>query len=522
MTATSKVLSVGSIGILLGVILFAPNSAQAGATVCIGPAGTGLCTALSGPECQVTTAVTLDPGVTIDCTEIPVRITGGAGKITVNGGFATILARSFILDSGRRIDINPAASVITGIEIAVTTTAEIHGKIAAANGGRASLVIIDAVAGISLGPDSPSISTVGLTAGRDGGTVLLFSGGDISVGGAILVGGNAGGGETSPTGGGNVRIVSSGDVIVNQLVNAEGYGFDGGQIMIEADGDFTLTNIAGTGQPKGEIDADGHGLDGYGGDIDIFTGDRIELTGPVSAAGGVGSGGGEAGGGFVGLDGGCGGIGIAGAITLTGGEGGGGGMFVDTPGPVTVSQQINANALKLGGSGGDIDFLAEGPIELTGTGSILVDGHTSTSPFYDGSGGIVILAGCQVDVGTNVLSADGYRGGSIVLEGFKSPLPSNGDFSVRVATTATIGATGSSATENGDILLSVAEQKMGTCLGRNPPLVCDADADCTQGCSTFDCVYMNPDTGGRVTQFQPAPTIRVTSTLAPCSTQCQP
>jgi hypothetical protein len=69
------------------------------------------------------------------------------------------------------------------------------------------------------------------------------------------------------------------------------------------------------------------------------------------------------------------------------------------------------------------------------------------------------------------------------------------------------------ADDAGAIQLKVRE--LGRC-SNNPTQTCLSNANCVVGCQTGQCLNINPDTDGVLTQFHPSPTITENAALAAC------
>ncbi len=223
---------------------------------------------------------------------------------------------------------------------------------------------------------SGSGSRVETSANSGGGSVaitandfLIAGGGAIVTDGGILADcGSAGDVALSATGG-PIILGGNGTTI---SASTGGYDCDGGDIFIDApslsifegiDGSggapSGITLLATTGNitlaSTGFIDARGRGSDedfgNTGGDIDLAApGGKIDLQGWVNADG-------------------------------SGGDGSGGDIAIDTPGDVTLADDV--------GIAGVGTFSSGGVIEVTSLGNLLIDGNVDASGGPQGDGGTI-------------------------------------------------------------------------------------------------------------------------------------
>ena len=278
---------------------------------------------------------------------------------------------------------------------------------------------------VQLGTVSASV------AGADGagGTVMIESNGDATIGGSVLV--NAADSSAAEV---DVTSDSAGISIAKSgVVDASSTSAAGGAICLDSgsgpDGAHSIVI-------DGQLVADGGAAGGAGGVIDLEGGDSVHVsaTGVVHAAGG--SAGGAGGMLIANVD--PGNALIEGPLTATGGlpNGMGGSIAIDAVGPVSLSAMLDVHGP---GAGGQVTITAEagaidafsnitaastaaagGSIGLTAQGDVRIAG-TLTSDGATAPGGRIDVVGCKVTVcgldspvcpagGTGVLSSLGPSG----------------------------------------------------------------------------------------------------------------
>jgi hypothetical protein len=274
------------------------------------------------------------------------------------------------------------------------------------------------------------------------------------------------------------------------------------------------------------VTADGKSTGGNGGGIYLTAGDKVTVSSPISARGGVGSSGNEAMGGTLSIDAGCGGVDVSASPDLRGGEFGGGydgGSFiVDSLGDITVASGvvIDTHAVGNGGSGEDVEIVSHtGKITLGSSAKIDVRGDTS-DPDGDGLAGSVTLSGCELDVGDSAeILSTGLEGGEIVLSSSSGVEDTT---HLHVSGTSTIDASGAVSADDGRIVVAVARESVtGTC-STDPSVDCQLDAECTVGCTVGNCDGINPDVDETFDQFVVAPEVDEDRNAESCHEACSP
>ncbi|HYC54494.1 MAG TPA: hypothetical protein VEL28_06130 [Candidatus Binatia bacterium] len=507
--------------------VFGVNVAHAvpSVTKCIDAANSSLalCPSTASPTvaCLVSATKEVVAGAVIDCSGIDVRLTS-SGVIRVADGTFALLADDLTVEQGRHIEAVPNDFVEVGMEISLTGNLTVTGMLSADNAGGDSFIAIDTTGDIVLnGNNNPAISAVGTTNSTDGGFIFLASGGSVNVSKAIFVNGTDGGDDTNINAGGAIHIDAGGDVVIAEELRVTGRWFGGGNILVASGGSIVIDNDPATTTQRGKIVGDGKSLTGYGGNITLAAVDNVLVSGPIDLRGGINNGGGEAAGGAVAISAGCAGIRVEEKIDLSGGLVDGGVFVAESEGPIGIATIIDASSRKLGGDGGTVLVTSGATAELEEAAKIYVDGHDTTNANENGSGGLVLITGCRVDVksgasGSALISATGADGGGVALEGALSPLGSQ-DYSVRVGSAAMLNTTGTQ--QNGSVYLDVAVQRAGYC-DKHPTVSCTLSSQCVFGCDAGKCVFANPDTNGVISQFTPAPLVAVNPNLGPCATVC--
>jgi hypothetical protein len=496
------------------VISTLSNQAEAGVTACFGPAGTGLCP-VGSSVCQVNSSITVDNNADLDCGTHDLVIANGLGKLTVNGKM-TIRAHNLTVENTRSLEATSSGSVRASIVIDLTGSLSLWGQINARNTGPGSEIRVTADLDIVLQPrDGLGIDLIGVGQSVDGGELVLDADRDVLVGSKIHANGNDSTGSANRNSGGDISISAGDDIVVDHLIRAYGRWFSGGHMSLTAGDDVEINNDGATSSRRGQIDLEGHGVDGSGGVLDIRAGDRVLFSGPISLGSGVGNGGGEAQGGDVRIDAGCSGVRLEDSLNLLGGSMGGGNLAIQSRGTISVAGSITSNASELGGDGGDVSLRSSmGNVVLEGTASIRSNGHVTTNG-ADGVGGTVALHGCQVDVVNGaVVEATGKSNGRFETSSYKNGAALQGSFGIRISENADVSA----FSTGGKIVLRTPTVLTGTCPNGS---ACQYDSDCTVGCSSGDCAGGNPQTDGQVVQFSSVPVVEQDSSLGPCAAACQ-
>jgi hypothetical protein len=475
-----------------------------------------LCPA-SGSYCPVENRVDVVPGSYLDCAGKDIFIRDPSGNIYVTGGTFALRANNLSVLSGHRIIAIESATVQTGFEIDVAGDASIGGTLQARNRGGGSHVYIRSGDELALYGTNPVIDVSGDLTSCDGGIVMLESGGLLDIHSRIDANGKDGGSEENANSGGYVELTSAANVRVYEEIRAFGRFFDGGVVDILALGEIEILNVPNTAA-KGQIDAEGRNLDGYGGFVSLVSSDLVTVGGPIRAGGGMNVGGAYSRGGEVEVYAGCPGVLITNEIDVRGGSDDGGVVRIDSLGPVTLSGQIYAQSRDRGGNGGEVELVSGGLVKFELGSIVNVDGHNVSNEF-DGDGGLVVVQACQVDVVDDTttgaaISALGAEGGAILIEGAKTGLSTTG-YSVKVGNKSSVNAAGTVTA--GSIELGAQERRLGRC-SNNGAATCQQSSECVYGCTTGTCTNPapNPDTQDVITQFTPAPVVRQRNGLLPC------
>jgi len=508
--------------IILLLIALIPASAEAVPLIsrCVSTATEpGLCPSSAALTHSCTAgSVDVIAGSVLNCSDIDVSV---SGQVNVADGVVTLLARNLTIGQNYKIQAASSQTLLTGIDIELTGSLTLSGTLRAQNAGGGSFVAVDAQGAISVSGTSPAIDTQGVQQAANGGDIYLSSGGTVTVGSDLYLNGQDGGTDSNINSGGSLALQAAQNVSINAEVRAFGRMFSGGDIMIATPGMISVNFDAVSGGPKGKLTVEGHGISGWGGTVELYAGDEILISGPISAAGGIGNTGGDAPGGQITLNAGCGGIVLEDLIDVTGGSFDGGDLDAEAAGPITVSSTIDASSRRAGGYGGTVGLVSGRLLTLIESANVNVNGHDGSSADDHGDGGLALLAGCTLDVrGTAsthaTVTALGARGGAMSLEASQSTVPTSQP-SLRIAASAVLDTTGSAS--SGAISLQAAVKRVGYC-SNNTTVACTVNSQCVLGgCNSGTCTLPppNPDTSGVATQFHPAPTIRQNLALSPCS-----
>jgi hypothetical protein len=309
--------------------------------------------------------------------------------------------------------------------------------------------------------------------------------------------------------------------------NVRGDADPAGRLTLIAYGDITtndVINLNNGGPSPGEVGGGSVELRSETGDVTIN--ERIDVNGGVDAQGGRVS---IAAGGDIAIN---------EWINATGGHGGGGSVSLRAGGDVWINADVNARSDVGEGVGGEVRVEAEGSITVTGTSSTsftTVDTKGHASDGYAGSGGEQIydaegdvsigpyarlrtdaaadasdggtlgINACAVAIdATSILDATGFSGGQVEITGRGS---------VTIGSSSTVDAGSNPDGALGEIRVTV--RQFGTC-SNNPTIHCLVNSDCTIGCQTGQCQNVNPNTGGTLAQFDPAPQIAEDGALPAC------
>lgn len=512
---------VWTIGASLAVALIGiPGVAESAVTACFGSQGVGLCLPGTSP-CQVSGPMVVAPDAVLDCGAADLVVANGLGKLTVSDGTMTIRAHNLTIETTRDLVAIGDDSTDAGIVIELTGSLNSWGTLTAKNFGTGSHIRITAGLDIVLQPRDDvgvGIDITGSGQGVDGGDLVLQAGRDVYLGSKILSNGNDGTSSANQNSGGDVQLIAGSGVYVNQLIRGYGRWFNGGSVMIRAGGDVEINNDGASGSRKGEVDLSARGTDGDGGDLDIEAGNRVLLSGPIELGSGTDHTGGDARGGDLSIESGCGGTRLEDTVDLTGGSDGGGNLEIAARGNVAVAGSVDASARQSGGNGGDISISSSmGSLVLEGTTQLHANANVTTTAGL-GIGGNVTLSACQVDVAAGALvESTGQAKGNFEIDSYKQGSALQNSFGIRVSETADVSA----ASTSGQILLRAASVVSGYC-SNSLGTACQLDSDCNVGnCSTGDCLGGNPQTDGQVVQFSSIPLIQQDATLGSCAASCQ-
>jgi hypothetical protein len=463
-------------------------------------------------------AKTVPAGATIDCTGRAVTVTG-QGKIRVEDGTFTLRAASLVVATGP-IGMIEAGAVKGGrdrgmrLEIAGSVTIDGMLKAESSEGGGTIVV----VAGGNIDVRNYGITGIeasGTGSGADGGRIQLESGGSITIYNPV----RANGGGQGECNGGQISLDAAGDITIGgsaAKVSVEGRQSDAGEIELESGNDLTI-------QTGSSISANGQLADGDGGAIRLTAGNRVVISAPHTARGGVMASGNDSTGGSVSIDSGCGGVQLNASLDLRAGDLGAGydagSLDVSSLGDLTIGRNvdIDTHASGGGGNGGTVALESAGKLVAKNGAVIDTRGDTSRKSSH-GTAGSVSISGCDVDIGPSVqIKASGSKGGAISVE---SATPLLGVTTLHIASTSLFDASGSRTALNGRVRVAVVHgNSSGTCSNK-PARKCARDADCTVAGTPGQCQGLNPDTDDRRTQFVTAANITEDLNLAACESIC--
>lgn len=454
------------------------------------------------------------------------EITGG-DSIVVDGAGPITIASSGKLKA--RGDFNaPPGSILSGGSISLSSSGTIHhyGMIDV-YGDDAGSVRLEAAGDVWLGATA-AIRGVGDSAGgvderyANGGDLEITStGGGIDIGGEITMKGQIQGE------GGEIVLLAARHITVTKPIVSTGGGGGGGAILLVAGDDILVTRA---------LDADSTGGGGSGGEIVLVAGDDSlggivpggDLVMEASAVRLRGSGGAdcdEGGGTFRASA--SGDVDIAADCSLHAGADGsssGDGGFVELSagGNLSLAAPVHATSGGSGGGGGRFSAFAGGDVQLAATADLTLDGRekggvlnvTAGDAYVQASdidlrgttsgaeGGEAYVSGCSVSVeGTAGIEADAASKATIELT-------ARGPMTIGTSTDFDAVSTGGA--------IRLTTRTFGTC-SNDTAKHCRTNAECTIGCSTGTCLNVNPNTGGSVAQFAPAPLFSEKPTLEPCN-----
>ncbi|MCW5891397.1 MAG: hypothetical protein KIT14_12720 [bacterium] len=411
----------GALGLLALLGAASPAAAQCNATQ--------LCAPGANP-CTITAGCTVPAGATFDIRPRALVIQQGK-TLTVDNGSEplTIKADSILFEPGAKI-------VAKGITMGV---------------GQGGAVRLEATKTLTLQTTGAGTARIDVNGSFTGGVVEMVAGGDIDINATIVA--NTGSQDGF---GGQIDVVSNGGAVtVRSLLQAMGggrgeNGSSGGTLSIFAQNDIVVTSAgrldvsngdcicdvtldSANGnvdiQSNSEMNLKAAGAIGDGGSVSVSAGKNVNLAGKIFATargsgGDTGYGGGFGGeldvfaGGNVTMsgttqldgaspdgDGGSADVQAIGAVTVSGvlqapvtGQGSGGDVFIAAGTDLTVSNKID---VKADASGGTASMSAGGLATISGT----VTAKSATTGF---AGGAITLTACTINVtSTGLLEATG-------------------------------------------------------------------------------------------------------------------
>ncbi len=482
--------------------------------VCQAPAFTS-CTCVDANPADACIITTIQddaaPGAVIDCTGVDIVV---KNRVTVANGFMTLRADDLTVHTNRIEATRTQNGVAFGMILELSGTLDVIGLLEASSNTGGGTIEVLALGDIVIRDDGTGIVAKGTSANSDGGQVFLASGRDIQLLGDIDLDGSAQG----YTRGGRLSVDAERDVIVRTQISAAGRNVEGGDVDLVARTGSLDVQSCGSCYLKVE----GAGPDGDGGSI-FVSADEVVLSAPISAQGGVGTGGGESAGGSLSVRAGNGGLALAGDVDVTSGAGGSGSIDATSAGDLSVANGVDliTKCDANGGDGGDVRLSAGGQLSI---GDALIDARGDWGGLYEeGFGAAIDLEGCTVAIGSGaVIDARGFDGGDVTVTARGA---------LTVSATSTIDASSAGGNE-GSIMLEYRTDGRcsggmlagcepdhctvgGTCADAST-VSCTVDGDCDP-CAAGQCVP-NPDTGGTTSQFHPrAPELHKDASLTPCN-----
>lgn len=390
-----------------------------------------------------------------------------AGSITLSSSGLitadTLTVDGFDRASGGSITVTSTAANVNGIKfMRASGWANVAGAgdfVSISNGGR---VTVNSTTGfIQVQEITADAVGIGIGIGSKGAVINLSAAGNITIDNKLSARGlnaaNAGSVTITSTTG-NINFNSAVDIFADSSAS-RGYG-----------GFLNATATAGAVNTTGAINADGVGLNNFGGSVQLTAGTNVNVTSSISARGLQGASTGYATGGRIGLRSVAGAVVLAPAATLnvssngaaaggvslsSSGAGGinvasdilafgsgtnnlGGSVFaISTAGPLTLGS-IDARGLS-GGIGGSVVLTSQG--QLTAGSLTSVQGISAAGDAGGGavtvtsSSAIVPTAGSQLNINTS--STNGKGGAVTVLSN-----GNNGATSMTLGNITTTGSTG--------------------------------------------------------------------------------
>lgn len=297
------------------------------------------------------------------------------GKIDVSrGGHATVDSTGAVQFDGTEFNADgggsnaDAGSITISSDGAVSTTGAIHAT--GSGGGFGGRIDIESTTStLSIGAAVTANGASGTLFHHDGGTIIIASAGDMTIGANVTANGNG-----TTAWGGSIDLTSGGNVIASGKLHASGDSDgEGGGITVEAVDEAEFGDT---------VKVNGGAGGGTGGGITI-TAASVLVSSDWSANGGT-----DANGGAVAITAENGDVELQGTsyISAVSGNGGDGDTIeISATGNVTLNGELFASASG-GGTGGDVTVSADG--NVTVAADIVVDAAGT-----DSSGGTITITG---------------------------------------------------------------------------------------------------------------------------------
>jgi hypothetical protein len=466
----------------------------------------------STTTCDISTNKDYFVDTILDCSGKDVSVSGPNGAITITDSLFTLKANNVTIALGHKIDAQANDSDTGfGIELDLTGKLDLGGFLRANSAYGGGSITVRAAGDVSIPPTGTQLVGQGVLAEATGaqgagGNIEIDTDGDLAVKNPISVDAS----QLGPAQGGSINIRAR-NMVFDAKLSASGKNDDAGSIEL-----FANSDVAGKGNIvlNKRVAAEGAGVEGNGGSIEMTADAGISINDEVTVQGGVG-GPGQSSGGRVFLQAGAGGVSIVGNINATSGAlgsngGSGASIAVESAGPITVysGYSLVTRSDANGGDGGSIVLASDSDVTI-GNSVLDASGHSAGS--NQGPGGRIKLAGCDLIVSPAAsLRAPGYVGGGIeLIAGARLDVstPQGG-----TATVVTADGTGSDdgtieltyrsaatcATKNGAgvrPICVVGDVCRGRC-SNSPTTSCSTNQNCTIGCSTGVCQAkrcQNPD-----------------------------
>jgi len=430
---------------------------------------------------------------------------GGSNAFEIRAGKLTILSTGRLSASG---GTSAPGGMITltlgsgGLDVGPATSARVNPVDASGAGG--GTLIVESDGDVSLGrlvlasarTTSTSAGKIMLTAGRQVSNVVVASG-SITLRGAAGEGLRAEASSSSSSkAGGTISLTANGGSIdIENTVSVFGGTFGGGSMDLTADNDVIL----GVPPAGALLSADGFGDAGSGGTISVLAGGKVSgsagLTGAITAVGHSAALAGDPGGlgGTISVEAQSGpvtlGPGSNGKIAADGGPDGCGGAITisnDTaPAEITIGVPVTATGVGLDGAGGTVCLDGQGPASFTqgidvsgggsGGGSLDLEtlGTISTAGAVraDGSGGGGCISFCAGGLAIN---------GAVSVVGSPNA-PGGGVMAIADGVVALSGSGLVDASSTGDNSGGCVDLEGGGDLTIAPTAVIDADGGAVTG-----------------------------------------